>query len=143
MIDLLALARNSITALFNNAANPTRLAMPAGGISITDAIGAAETSLNTYKNSAVNQDQGSALTQMIGFAKGLNLMTPYFTDLSMKTPLSSAMATADLPSMNNTIYNFGIGDAKYMGILDTLMRLLVNAAQGRIISFIRTSLIPR
>ena len=139
VIDLLALAKTSIGELFDDSTNPTRLAQPSGGVEIKDAIATAERNLNTFKSTNGDQKEVPALTQAIGFAKGLNMLSPYFTDLSMNTPSSDALATADLPSINNTINNLGLGNSKYLQTLSGLMRLLVNATQGRIICFIKTS----
>lgn len=142
-IDLLALARTSIGDLFDSSTNPTRLVQPSGGVEISDAIEAAERNLNTFKSTSGDLREVPALTQAIGFAKGLNMLSPYFTDLSMNAPSSAALATADLPSINNTINNLGLGNSKYLQILNDLMGSLVNAAPGKKICFIETSLIQR
>lgn len=128
----MALATNSIQNLFDNVANPTRLVQPSGGVSIADAISTADSNLNQLKlmNSNSYNNDVLYLSQLLGFAKGLLMLQPYFTDLTMTAPSAQGQLGTGLSATNSSINQIGISNVGYMQILNNLMASLGNGGQS-------------
>ncbi len=126
----MALARESILDLFNNRDNPTRLVQPAGGVAIDVAISAADVNLYNVRLAGLNSNEVQRLEQLLDFAKGLQLLQPYFTDLTMDQ-VTTSVQIADLSITNSSINALGITNSRYIQILNDLMALVAsNAAQS-------------
>lgn len=132
-IDLLALAKTSIQNLFDINTNSTRLVQPSGGASIEDAINTAADILAQVKALNQSSNEVQSLTQSLGFAKGLNMLTPYFTDLSMNTPSSSKPTSTDISTTNSSINGLGLSDPGYLQILYDLLASLSSPLESTVL----------
>lgn len=126
----MALATNSIESLFDNSNNPTRLVPPSGGVAIADAINTADNNLSQVKMMDPVPNDAQRLSQLLGFAKGLQMLQPYFTDLTMATPASSGQAGPDLSATNSSINELGISNPAYLQILYGLTASVSNTTQS-------------
>lgn len=132
-VNLLSAATDSIYKLFDNPNDPKRLATPSGGVSIDDAISNADANLDQLILTNGNSGQAQQLTQLLGLAKGLQMLQPYFTDLTMNQVSSSGQTSADLAITNSSINALGITDANDKKILNDLMAFFGNAATQSIV----------
>lgn len=114
----------SIQGLFDNVSSPTQLVQPSGGVSMDIAINNANNLLNQLRASGSNAPEIGQLGQLLAFAKGLQMLTPYFTDLTMTTPNANGRTAADLSTTNSSIANLGIENQSYRQKLNDLMALL-------------------
>lgn len=126
------MARESIRSLFNDPNNPTRLLQPIGDVTIDVAISAADVNLNNVRLAGLNSNEVRRLTQLLGFAKGLQLLQPYFTDLTM-VEVITPVQIIDLSTTNSSIHALGITDSRYIQILDELMALVASSAVQSIV----------
>jgi hypothetical protein len=138
-LDILAITTSSIYALFDNPGNPTRLVQPSGGVPIDVAIDNADNNLSQLRLTGSYQVQVLNLAELLGLAKGLLILTPYFTDLNMTTLSATAQSGIDLSTTNSSINSLGITNPSYMQILYGLMGLLSNVAQSIVFLLNETS----
>ena len=130
-IDLLALTKTSIQNLFDSSTNSTRLARPSGAVSISQAIDAASNSLDQLQGLSLYSNETLSLTQSLDFAKGLQMLTPFFTDISMSTPVSSNPINISMSAINSSINALNIS-SQNLQILNDLMASVGSAAQSRV-----------
>jgi hypothetical protein len=121
------LATNSINSLFRNPNDPKRLASPLGGASISDAINTAQNNLANLDQAGNNADAVANLTQLLNFAKGLQMLIPYFTDLSMNAVSISNQTAGSFQSINSSISSLGISNSAYQQELAGLVASVANA----------------
>ncbi len=131
----MAATKNSIQNLFNSPTNPTRLVQPSGGVSIDDAIGAADNNLDQLRLTSSYPNDVQNLTQLLGLAKGLQMLQPYFTNLTMDQVSPFGQTAPDLSTTNSSINALGITDPNYKKILDDLIALLGNGNQSIVCFF--------
>jgi hypothetical protein len=124
-------ARNCTRDLFADPDNPRRLATPSGGASIDDAIRNANTLLDSFKNMDSVPAEVSSLTQLLKLAQSLQLLQPYFTDLTMNTVNITDQNVGSLQNLNSTIAAMEVTDPAYKRVLDDLLQRLLGAISGK------------
>jgi hypothetical protein len=74
-----------------------------------------------------NADAVANLTQLLNFAKGLQMLIPYFTDLSMNAVSISNQTAGSFQSINSSISSLGISNSAYQQELAGLVASVANA----------------
>ncbi|CAF4109470.1 unnamed protein product, partial [Rotaria sp. Silwood2] len=134
-VNILAEAQQSIKNLFTDPSNPTRLAQPSGGASIDEAVEAADGLLSDLRITGQYPNEVQKLTQLLGLAKGLQMLRPYFTDLSMNDVSISDQTATVFQNTNLSVNTLGVTDPVYKKILDDLISKVAEAVKSRVFCF--------
>ena len=142
-VDLLGLTQDAINDLFQDPNNPRRLKQPLDGVSIDAAIENADNLLSQLQ--AVNADTTvtGPLQQKLGLAKGLRMLSRYYTDLSMTSQTDDGKNPAEVSLTKSSIDSLGITDQNFKRILDDLIASVeqslssssMNRKKGKTIDF--------
>ncbi|CAF0949292.1 unnamed protein product [Adineta ricciae] len=130
-ISVLELTAISIKELFDNATNPARLVDRLDNVTIDDAIDDAEElldQLTLLDNVSASEIQD--LTQLFNLAKGLQMLKPYFTDLSMENMLLPIKNLSNLRRIKSNIRTLGITNPNFKHLLNSILTNLTDAVKG-------------
>ncbi|CAF3566903.1 unnamed protein product [Rotaria sp. Silwood1] len=131
-VNILAETQQSITNLFTDPSNPTRLTEPSGGASIDEAVETADGLLSDLRITGQYPNEVQKLTQLLGLAKGLQMLRPYFTDLTMNNVSISDQTAKDFQNTNLSINTLGVTDPGYKKTLDDLISKVAKAIKSRV-----------
>ena len=129
------MARDSIRKLFDNADSPTQLKQSEGDASIADVIQNADTMLSTAQAQNSSSPELANLTQLLNYAKGLQMLQAYYTDLTMNNMSIATKTAADIQTTNSSISALGITNSDYQRNLNDRIAACTNAINGIVFLF--------